>query len=234
MKKLALIGKNISHSKSQKVYESILGEAVDYTLVDIPAVEDVPALEELFEAFDGVSITAPYKQALSDRVLIRDPSLRELGSINCMRKQEGAYEGTSTDFFALQDLFEDLKKSAPFSAAILGDGSMARMTRFILGRMGVECKLLSRRLGNLAPDTDFTEIFPPGKKAVIINSCARGFVFRGKVPGNALFWDYNYSMDGHEEHLGRICTYQDGHSLLELQAKYALDFWGVGGTWRDK
>ena len=231
MKKLALIGKDIVHSKSQEVYESILGEAVDYTLLDIPTVEDIPVLAELFDAFEGVSITAPYKSVFSGQVWVRDTSVRQLDSINCLRKKDGMYEGVSTDFLALQDHFQDLKKKyTSFSVALLGDGSMSRMTRFILDRMGMKYNLFSRKLGNMADDMDFTGLFSPHGKIILINSCSRAFVFQGKVPGNALFWDYNYGMGEHEEYLCQCCEYKNGYSLLELQARYALDFWGCEGN----
>ena len=226
MKKLALIGKNILHSKSQKVYESILNEKVNYTLLDIPAIEKIPRLDELFEMFDGVSITAPYKNAFDDRLLVQDASIQHLNSINCLRKREGHYEGTSTDFFALQDHFNILKKEyGCFRVILLGDGSMSRMTRFILRSMEMECKVFSRKLGNLTSQTSLDTIFPSDKKTIIVNSCWRDFIFAGKVPGNALFWDYNYDIAEHTKYIREKCSYKDGYSLLQLQAKYALDFW---------
>ena len=226
MRKLALIGKNISHSKSQEVYESILREKVDYSLLDIPEAAKIPQLEELFDVFDGVSVTSPYKGFFTDRVLVRHKALVTLNSLNCLRKKEGSYEGTSTDFLGLQDIFEGLKRKwGTFRVALLGDGSMSRLTRFILQEMGVEHEIFSRRSGTLAPDTNLEKVFPSDKKFILINSCGRGFVFRGKVPKETLFWDYNYAFGAHEEYWKDYCSYQDGYSLLELQAKYALNFW---------
>ena len=226
MKKLALIGENISHSKSKKVYESILGEKVDYALLDIANKEDIPSLEELFGIFEGISITSPYKTVFCNKVFVGDKFVRQLNSINCLTKKECFLEGTSTDFFALQDHFEDLKKKYGFfRVALLGDGNMSGVTRFILQRMGMECKVFSRRLGNLDSDTILEGVFPSHEKIIVVNSCSREFVFRGEAPKNCLFWDYNYGIGGHEEYLKKKYSYKDGYSLLELQAKYALNFW---------
>ena len=226
MKKLALIGKNISHSQSQKVYESILGEKVDYTLLDISEVAKIPRPEKLFDTFEGVSITSPYKSVFHGQVFIEDPSLRSLNSINCLRKKGELYEGTSTDFFALRDHFGELiKEYGPFKVALLGDGNMSILTRSILHEMGVEYRVFSRKLGNLAVDTDLAAIFAAGQKVVVVNSCSREFVFRGKLPPDGLFWDYNYGVGGCGGHPEEYCSYKDGYSLLEQQAKYALSFW---------
>ena len=226
MKKLALIGKNISHSKSQKVYESILKEKVDYTLLDIPSPEEIPQLKKLFDMFDGISITSPYKSAFGHQVFIQDISVQQIGSINCLRKKGGRHEGVSTDFFALRDHFDHLKKKYnSFRVALLGDGNMSGITRFILDRMGMEYKIFSRRRGNLALDTSLEKVFSSDRQTVIVNSCSREFVFGGEVPSGSMFWDYNYDIDGHRKHMGTKCSYKDGYSLLQLQAKYALDFW---------
>ncbi len=62
--KLALIGKNISHSKSPEIYNKLLNNQVEYTLLDCDTVDAIPSLDELMKKFDGVSITSPYKESL--------------------------------------------------------------------------------------------------------------------------------------------------------------------------
>ena len=226
MKKLALIGKDISHSKSQSVYESLVGENVDYQLLDIQREEEIPLAEKLLDTFDGISVTSPYKGVFCNQTFIRENFLCQLGSINCLRKRKGRCEGTSTDFLALEEILTRMKSEYDcFGVALLGDGNMSMMTRFILNRMGLEYKILCRRGGNLAEDMDLERIFPSEKKLVVINSCSREFVFRGRVPQNTLFWDYNYDMGEHEKELGKRCHYESGYGLLKLQAKYSLDFW---------
>ena len=226
MKKLALIGKGISHSRSQRVYEAILKEKIDYTLLDIPSIEEIPSLDELFNLFDGVSITSPYKKVFYNQVLIEGTLPRHLNSINCIRENQGRHEGTSTDFFALKKHFYDLKKEyRSFRVALLGDGNMSAITRFILDDLGLEYEIFSRKIGNLVFDKNLTKVFPTDRLIVVINSCSREFVFRGQIPSEALFWDYNYDMDEHTEYWGKKYNYRDGYSLLWLQAKYAVDFW---------
>ena len=229
MKKLALIGKGISHSRSQEVYESILKERVDYALLDIPSVEKIPRLEVLFDTFDGISITAPYKNVFFGQVLFQETLPGHLNSINCVRKNQDRYEGTSTDFLALREHFDDLKRQYKFfRVALLGDGNMSAMTRFILDDAEVEHRTFSRKLGNLSSDTNLTKIFPSGQQVVVVNACSREFVFRGQIPSGALFWDYNYNMGEHEQYWSKKNIYRNGYSLLRLQAKYALNFWYRG------
>ena len=65
--KLALIGSNIAHSKSQDMYEKILKQSINYDLIDVPKNE-LPTLIDLAAQYDGVSITAPYKKDYLDKI----------------------------------------------------------------------------------------------------------------------------------------------------------------------
>jgi len=59
---LALLGKNISHSKSREVYEELLAEKIDYKIYDCPSPSDIPSLDAFFKKHKGLSITSPYKK----------------------------------------------------------------------------------------------------------------------------------------------------------------------------
>ena len=48
MLKLALVGKEISHSLSQKMYEDLLKQKVDYSLLDYSSNQLIPPLSVLF------------------------------------------------------------------------------------------------------------------------------------------------------------------------------------------
>ena len=52
--KLALIGKNIAHSKSPEVYKTLLDNNVEYTLLDFISENEIPKLSELLKTFDGI------------------------------------------------------------------------------------------------------------------------------------------------------------------------------------
>jgi hypothetical protein len=78
---------------------------------------------------------------------------------------------------------------------------------------------------NLA-NLDLTTLSLEGIQLLIINSCSRDYVFKGRTTGDEIFWDYNYSFIPHQNSLPSLVKlYQDGQDMLELQAKAAIKFW---------
>jgi shikimate dehydrogenase len=218
--RLALIGKNISHSKSPEVYKEILGEKLQsYELLDYTEEILIPSLKEIFLKFDGVSITSPYKtHFLSEVNLVNCPV--GVAGINAVRFFNNVYEGTNTDFIAIKVLLEGFKNILKDKkVVILGDGVMSKITEQALQVLGIEYNLFSRK-----QTTQFDQLI--FENNFIINTCSRDYTFLGNIRENVVFWDFNYNFLPHEKLIPTICSeYISGLSLLESQAKYAVLFW---------
>ncbi|WP_417337129.1 shikimate dehydrogenase family protein [Halobacteriovorax marinus] len=220
MLKLALIGKGISHSKSQEMYEKILGRNIKYSLLDYEAAEKIPKLQSLFESIEGLSITSPYKEHFIKEVTL-NKEVELLGAINCIARRGDKYFGTNTDYLAVESLIKKnfLKKNI----VILGDGVMARVTIAVLKKLDIKFRQFSRKL-----DGDLNHISLEDENLLVINTCSRCFHFNNQLSDDAVFWDYNYSFPAHIEYFkGKRYEYIDGLEMLELQAKFALEFWNI-------
>lgn len=222
MLKLALIGKNISHSKSKSIYESLIDSPFEYDLLDYENAADIPPAKSLLEKYDGINITAPYKTHFISQ--IRDIS--KLGIVNVLRKNNEKIEGTNTDVLAVEKILERYLKSDIVDIRILGSGAMAKVCKLYLEKNQVPFTQFSRRTKNL------NEVFDIPLKTdfstLVINTCARDYIFNNSGSSKYHFWDMNYSMPEHEEHfLNLDVSYIDGLEQLSLQAKYALSFWNL-------
>lgn len=229
MRKLGLLGREISHSKSQEVYEKLLGEKITYHLFDYSREEEVPSLEELFKKVDGLSITAPYKKTYLKRKSVMNLNT-QLGAINCIRKKEdGSFEATNTDYLAVEKILEGLiEEVGELEVLLLGRGSMAELTQKILDQKGLSYHHFFRDEKNPDLNTrDFSALKLSSKTPLVVNSCSRDFIFSAPIPPETIFWDYNYSLEAHQQSLSSLCDYRDGLGLLELQAAFALKFWGI-------
>ena len=224
---LALLGKNILHSKSREIYEELLGQKIDYKIYDCLSSSEIPTLRDIFKTRLGLSITSPYKRFYLDQVEISGPNLN---AINCIKKSGDKYLATNTDYLAIEEIVKDfiLEFKAPYFV-ILGDGVMSEITQKLLEIKGLPYQVFSRRL-----TSDFIGLDIPDKigevsgQVIIVNTCSREFNFSGKLSPDYLFWDYNYNFLPHQENLqSKVVRYIDGLSMLKLQAKYAINFWDL-------
>ena len=218
--KMALIGKNISHSKSKEMYEKILNEKINYTLLDYENTSEIPKLIDLLEDFPRISITAPYKNYIFENIDYFKENILDLESVNAIKLVDGKVWGTNTDLLAFKYLYE--RDFSNFkNILILGDGNMSKMAQKYFHYMDKICKVYSRKKNNLQ---ELSEINI--NESLIINCCSREYQFNIQIPSNSIFWDMNYNLKHHKEYFTQNnLHYQDGIELLELQAKFALSFW---------
>jgi shikimate 5-dehydrogenase len=219
--RLALIGCNIDHSLSPKVYEEILGEKLEcYDLLDYSSSDSIPPMRQLFEKYHGISITAPYKKIHKWIGDFRVEGVPEaFTSFNALKKSGNTVIATNTDFLALREIISDLLKGNWSQVFILGDGSMSEVVATILKDKGVAFTVLSRRNG-LLDNYKFTT-----SKTLVFNTCSRSYLFTSPLPDESLFYDLNYSNSKQKESItSQNRAYNDGLKLLKMQAIEAVNF----------
>lgn len=222
--KFALIGKNISHSKSKEIYESLLGKNLDYQLIDIERPELLPDLSLFKNQFRGINITSPYKKSYLNQVELTDEA-KKVQAINCLYFTAGKIFGTNTDYLGIRDFFKVKNSHVKFHCVILGDGVMANCTKIVLNEFDYKYDQYSRKINGDISKVDLSGI-KTDKQILIINCCARDFVFQGKLPSGSWFWDLNYNFTPHQNSpFLKSALYLDGIDLLKTQAAYALKFW---------
>lgn len=223
---LGLLGKNIGHSLSERIYSEKLPE-LSYHLFDIEQEELIPDLPNIFSTVQGLSITSPYKRFFFDSVKLK-PEIEKLQAINCIKKQGGDFFGTNTDYLACEKILEELLDGHGFQLIILlGSGAMAYLLTQLMIQQGIEFVQYFRKKDGPLEFLDLSKGRKDDQSALIINSCAREFHFQGKMSSTDLFWDLNYSHLFHQDRFKNSSHYLDGFGLLKLQAEFALEFWGI-------
>jgi shikimate dehydrogenase len=223
MVNLALVGKNIQHSKSQNMYEKLLDKKIIYTLLDYSSEDKIPSLASLMSQFDGVSITAPYKKHFLGEL---DSTVTEVPAVNAIKLEDGKLIGNNTDYFAVQEILKKYHGLGIKKFYLLGDGAMGEMTKKLLINAGHSFEHFSRKLGNLdqvSPSGTFGEY-----SELVVNTCGRSFDYPINSFEKFDFWDMNYALEHHKDKFSETSIrYQDGEEQLLLQAKYALSFWNL-------
>lgn len=226
MIKLALVGKNISHSRSPEMYKKILGSRIEYELLDYSIGKEIPMASDLLAVYSGINITSPYKKHFLKEVQLIGVA-NEVQAINCLRLKNGIVEGCNTDYLAIEKILKrHIKKNQNVKVVVLGDGVMANVVIHALSQLKMTYQQFSRKLTKSFHSFDLVDQFG-NEKLLVINTCAREYVYQNKITPTSVFWDFNYSFDAHEELLSSKCLYEDGLEMLQLQAEYAVQFWSI-------
>jgi shikimate dehydrogenase len=229
MIKLGLIGKNIQHSLSPSIYKKIYGPKISYDLLDFQNEDSIPNVEKLFETYSGINITSPYKTVFLKQVELTD-NAKQLGAINCLKKENGIIIGENTDYLAIVEILNRWLLNYKFTeVAVLGDGVMAGVTTEALKKLNLKFKIFSRKK---TPDFNSLDLksvlnLHENDSLLVINTCSRDYTFSGSLPLNTIFWDYNYNFTPHNSLKQKVKLYCDGQEMLELQAQYAVAFWSL-------
>lgn len=227
MNKFALVGKDISHSRSPEVYKKLISPDIQYDLLDYKSESEIPTASELLNRYDGINITSPYKKHFLSQVELTEAASR-IGAINCLKKLNGNIIGENTDYLAIVDILKQMQRDyGDLEIIILGDGVMANVTKLALISLGLSFKLLARKQTEDFDQLNLIGYFKlPTARPVVINTCAREFIFHGTIPDRALFWDFNYNFGQHSSTIpAKVHKYVDGLEMLERQAFYAVAFW---------
>lgn len=225
--KLGLLGFPISHSLSPKLYQKFLGDKLtSYELFSYEKASEVPSLKWFSERIVGLNITSPYKTHFMNEIIIDSDLVRSLGAVNTLAFTDRGVLGTNTDLIAVVEILENyLKEYGDIEISLLGDGVMAHLTKIVAKDLKIPVRQFSRKLTPGFENLDLSKINQDIQQ-LVINSCSRQYVFKGKLKGEEIFWDYNYSFLPHQNTLpSLVMAYHDGQEMLELQAKAAIKFW---------
>ncbi|AER40760.1 MAG: shikimate dehydrogenase [Flavobacteriales bacterium] len=146
-----LIGKEIGYSFSKNYFmdkfkrESIT--QVSYEIFDIQKIEDVlwvfknPYLK-------GCNITIPYKKSIIYFLTELTPEAKSIGSVNVVKINEDGHRiGYNTDIIGFELSFKKDINKLPKNpkALIFGTGGVSMSVSFILNKLGIYYKNVSRR-----------------------------------------------------------------------------------------
>ena len=165
MKKYGLIGYPLTHSFSKRYFtEKFEKEELDnyqYDLYPLPNLSDLPDLIKGIPELCGLNVTVPHKIGVIFYLDKIDPAAKEIDAVNCIKivnhqpveaffsgelsSMKVRLEGYNTDAFAFEASLKPLLKKHHQKALILGNGGAARAVAYVLNKLGISYRLVSRR-----------------------------------------------------------------------------------------
>jgi shikimate dehydrogenase len=199
MKKFAVIGSPISHSKSAVLHEAGFNELsieAEFNTVEVKPDDLASWISLNMIDYVGVAVTLPHKEKMVDLVHKLSPAAKIIGAVNTLFWEHEVLHGTNTDCVgvlrALQTEVPDLEKQ---NVLLLGAGGAARAALFALQTAGAKTTIWNRspdRAVTLAEEfhAEAVEALPtlhPEKFDIIINSTSVGLkAWQSLIPPD--FW----------------------------------------------
>lgn len=242
--KFGLIGKNISYSFSVGYFkEKFKKENLDmlsYRNFDIPEIEEFPFLiYQKEDEFRGFNVTIPYKQSILKYLNNIDADAAEIGAVNTIKvTKDNELVGYNTDVYGFEKSLSPLLNSNHKGALILGTGGASKAIAFVLKKLNIKFKFVSRSPKNddiisysmiskevMAAHQLIINCSPLGTYPKIENCPDIPYKF---ITGNHVLFDliYNPSETTFLK-LGREkgAMVKNGYEMLELQAEKSWEIW---------
>jgi shikimate dehydrogenase len=150
MRVYGIIGYPLGHSFSKKYFtEKFITEGIincSYQMFPLPAVNELKNIIAGNPDLCGFNITIPHKQTV---IALLDDTLKlpqGLQACNCIKIVNKKLIGYNTDVIGFeQSLLMQLKNNHK-SALILGNGGAAEAVKFVLQKLNISYKIVSRKL----------------------------------------------------------------------------------------
>ena len=238
MRKFGLIGFPLSHSFSPKYFaEKFDKEGIrdcQYDLLEIPTIEDV---EELLDgSIEGINVTIPYKEQVMPYLTAIDPEAEAIGAVNTIKIADGEITGYNSDIYGFEhSLLGMLNDDRPTEALILGTGGASKAVKYVLDKLSMAYKVVSRSKGDLIYDELNDAIM--NTHQLIINTTPLGtypnihqkptLPYDGLSARHFLFdLTYNPRVTAFmQEGIDRGAKTLNGYRMLELQAEKSWAIW---------
>lgn len=153
MRLFGLIGYPLSHSFSKQYFDEKFKKEnlTDCRFENFP-ISSIDQLKQILELYKedlrGLAVTIPYKKSVLDFLNDAEGIPRGLNACNCIKVLKGKLIGYNTDVTGFEKSIKPLLKSLHRKALVLGNGGAAEAVVFVLQKLGIDFKIVSRKIHN--------------------------------------------------------------------------------------
>lgn len=236
MKTYALVGSRLSHSFSASYFsEKFRNNSIDAQYLNWE-IDNLNGFRTsiLNQGFAGLNVTIPHKQSVIQHLDELTTEAKLVGAVNCVKIIKSRFIGHNTDVFGFEKSLSNSMTSPPNAALVFGNGGGAMAVRFVLSKLNIPYRAVSRN-GELNYDNiSFSDI---EKSELLINCTPLGMYPKinthPEIPYDAvtnrhLGFDLVYNPE-ETEFLAKIKSkggiIVNGLEMLKLQAEESWAIW---------
>ncbi len=242
-----LIGYPLGHSFSGRYFaDKFEKEGLShcrYDLFPLPDIERLPDLLKQYPDLRGLNVTIPHKEAVLRFAEAGEDSVSELGAANTLVVLPDRLLAFNTDVFGFEESLlrwlaaEGVNEPGALEALVLGTGGAAKAVVFVLRKLGIGCKLVSRspHKGDLTYEELSSDLM--ARHRLIVNTTPVGMAPHiGALPAvpveafgeSHLVYDLIYNPEKTrllQEAEKRGARVKNGLEMLFLQAERSWEIW---------
>lgn len=238
-----LIGKKLTHSFSPNYFkEKFERENIkhsEYLAFELNEINDFKKLLSKHKNLKGLNVTIPYKEAIIPFLDKLSTEAKAIDAVNTIQFKNNQLIGHNTDVVGFEQSLGPLLQNYHTSALILGTGGAAKAVKFVLGKLNISFKLVSRssHLNRLTYKDLNDEIIRDN--TLIINTTPIGMhPFENEIPSiplealseKHLVYDLIYNPKKTlllQEAEKRKANIKNGLEMLQLQAEASWKIWNA-------
>lgn len=150
MKKLGLLGRNISYSFSKNYFatkfeKENISNLYSYENFDIPTLDSLTDIFKNTNDLIGLNVTIPYKEEIIPFLDDLSKIAKQIGAVNTIKKNsKDQWVGHNTDYFGFLHSLQPLLQPHHKKALILGTGGASKAILFAFKELNISTQLVSR------------------------------------------------------------------------------------------
>lgn len=241
MRLYGLIGYPLSHSFSKKYFtEKFEREGLkdyQYELFPVSSIEELPQLLEKHPELCGLNVTIPYKEQVLSYLHSENELVKAIRACNCIDIRNGKLKGYNTDVIGFERSLLEQWQPHHKKALILGTGGVSKAVQYIMQKMGLAYRYVSRKPG--VHNYSYEQLTPAimQEYTLIVNTTPLGMYpnvteappipYEALTPRHYLF-DMVYNPDktlflkmGEE----KGAAIKNGADMLKIQADESWEIW---------
>ncbi|ULQ58070.1 shikimate dehydrogenase [Flavihumibacter rivuli] len=245
MRHFGLIGYPLGHSFSRGYFSrKFEAEQIDaeYENYPIASIAEFPELIRLNPALEGLNVTIPYKEQVIPFLDELSPVVQVIGACNCIAIRNGKLIGHNTDVIGFENSLAQYLRPEHRKALVFGTGGAAKAVFYVLEKLGIEYKVVSRTAKPENGIISYDDLTPSDLKGHLlwINTTPLGMypnvesapaIDYSLIGSSHYLYDLVYNpaetkflLEGKE----RGTATRNGYDMLLIQAEESWKIWNQG------
>lgn len=241
MRTFGLVGYPLTHSFSQKYFTEKFHQLgitnAAYLNFSIPTIDELTEILIAHPNLCGFNITIPHKKHVLSFLHEQTDTVKKMGACNCVKISNGKLIGFNTDVVGFEQSLKPFLKPHHQQALILGSGGAAAAVEYVLNKLNIQFKIVSRDLSPHQISYDALNEQMMASHTLIINTSPVG-----QYPAVQDAPAIPYAYIGNQHHLFDLiynptdtlflqkgkaqgATIQNGSEMLVLQAEESWRIW---------